>query len=630
MHLSIFTDELGLDLPKVIPYLKQWGLSYCDLRGLVFQKAAETLSDEELHKLKALLDENGLKVGCLQSSLGKVHLPDKQRLEEEMHKLDRLISASRILGCSLVRSFFFWQPPNGQQEKTGELAVRPDILSRVLGIFMPFAKKAKEAGLVLALENCGCTKEECFAMLDALDITGWGFAWDPKNTWMADKEEREQDFDGYINRLAKRTICIHVKSIGTISDDDGKAEYIPYEKIFSACVASGFDGPVSIETHNYDKSITNPEACSRILEVVKKAWPAAACGAQQEKSNLDAKTLKRDWADNPVKFVVVGLGMGHNRAKEINETSGIALYGVCDINEERAKRSSEAYGVPYRININEYLSDPKVEAVMILNETGYHADLACKALEAGKHVLLTKPMDMTLTACNEMITLAEKKKLLLAVDFCRRIRPSVQSLKKAVADDYFGKTLSATVSLRIRRTDEYLRENGGWRGTRALDGGVLSNQTVHHLDELIYCFGMPQRVRCDKYLQNHDIEMEDLALAVWEYSSGMVANIYATTCYPQETWYYQMEIHGTEGAYIHREGGAMDKPETKWFRNKSWSDNAPETVYCDWLNSMDNFAAVLRAKAPILASAEEGRQTVQVLSAMYSSAYEKNGMWVQI
>ena len=87
MFKSIFTDELGLDLPKAIPFLKEWGLTHCDLRGRIFQRPLEKLSDADLYEVRALLDREGLKVGCLQSSLGKVHLPDSVVLAEEAHKL---------------------------------------------------------------------------------------------------------------------------------------------------------------------------------------------------------------------------------------------------------------------------------------------------------------------------------------------------------------------------------------------------------------------------------------------------------------------------------------------------------------------------------------------------------------
>ena len=113
MKLSVFTDETGLDLEKAIPLIRKWGLNYVDLRSRIFQRPIEKLTDEQLADVKKLLDANGLKAACIQSSLGKVHLPDKERLKEENEKLDRIIAASQILECNLVRSFFFWQPQDG-------------------------------------------------------------------------------------------------------------------------------------------------------------------------------------------------------------------------------------------------------------------------------------------------------------------------------------------------------------------------------------------------------------------------------------------------------------------------------------------------------------------------------------
>ena len=631
MYKSIFTDELSLDFEKTIPYLKEWGLTHCDLRGQIFQLPFESLSDEQLFEVKELLSKNGLELGCLQSSLAKVHLPDKERLDQEMHKLDRIIRASEILNCKMVRTFFFWQPPNGQEKiGVGDFAVRPDVQAQVMELFLPFAEKAKEAGIIFAFENCGCTKEECFKMIDLLDVPGWGFAWDPKNSWMHDKEERNKDIDSYLQKMAKRTNCVHVKSIGTISDDNGNAEYIPYDKIFEALMEESFDGPVSIETHNYDTSITNTEACKQVLDVIKKAWPSAAPAAQQEKSSITYETIKREWANDPVRFGVVGLGMGNVRSAEMMKTSGIKLIQVCDVRMDRCKRTSEALKVPYIQDINEMLANPEIEAVMVMNESGYHSKLVIPALEAGKHVLVTKPMEMALDKCDNMIKTAKKHDRLFAVDFCRRLRPSVQSLKAAVANNFLGRPLSASVQLRVRRDMNYFNADGGWRGTRELDGGVLSNQTVHHLDEIIYTFGMPNEVRCNAWTQNHDIEMEDLGIATWKYDSGFVVNIYATTCFPQESWYYQLECHGTEGAYIHREGGIESNPINKYFRNGEWTDQFPYPAECQWINSMDNFAEVIRKGGNLLATPQEGRDAVKMILSMYESAYDRNGEWVRL
>lgn len=626
MFVSVFTDELSLDIRKTIPYLKEWGLQTCDLRGLVLHKGFEDLNEKELMEVKKLLDDNGLKVGCLQSSLGKVHLPEADRVQSEMEKLERIISASEILDCKLVRSFFFWQP---EKEFLGEFAIRPDLQARVMKIFLPFANRAKEGRLRMAFENCGCTQDECFKLLDLLDAPGWGIAWDPKNSWMQDKAERETGLDAYIKKMAKRTICLHVKSIGTISDDNGQAEYIPYDKIFEELVACGFTGPVSVETHNYNRSLTNIEATKRILDVVRKNWPKAAPGAQQERCSASQITV-REWSDNPVRFGIVGLGMGHNRAKEIVATPGLELVQVCDLRKERCMATSEACKVPCTLDFQEMLENPEVEVVMVMNETGRHAELGCRALDASKHVLMTKPLEMSVEECDRLIARAKKRNRLLAVDHCRRLRPSIQSLKRAVENHFFGRLFGVTACLKIRRDMKYFQSDGGWRGTRKLDGGVMSNQMVHHVDEILFAFGMPSECRCDVWRQNHEIEMEDLGSSVWKFPSGMVANLYATTCFPQESWYFRMEVHGSDGAYLHSEGGPDESPVTKYWKDGQWSDTVPFPCECEWKNSMDNFAMVLRKGGRFLTTPEEGRNAVQVIHAMYESGYETEGGWVKL
>lgn len=624
MFKSIFSDELGLDFTKAIPYFKEWGLRHCDFRGRIFQKPIEDLTATQLREVRRILDDNGFKTGCIQSSLAKAHLPAAERMEVEKRKLEGIIRASEILECNLVRSFFFWQPP---VEELGDMAIRPDVFQKVMDAFLPFAEKAKAAGLRLAFENCGCTSAECFALLDALDIEGWGFAWDPKNHWLRDKAERERDLEAYLLRHAKRAICLHVKSIGTIPEFS--EELIPYKRIFEICEALGLKGPVSVETHNQDKTQSDIEISHRVLKAVDAAWPAAASGAQQESVSISASNAVRAWAGDPLRFAVVGLGMGHNRAIEISKTPGVKLVSVCDLVDERARRTAEACGVPGVSDFQKQLDDPSVEAVFILNETGRHHELACRALEAGKHVLLTKPMDITLSACDKMIALAKRKNRVLAVDFCRRVRPSVLSLKRTVESGWMGRLLSGSVSLRLFRDMDYFKANGGWRGTKALDGGVLCNQNIHHTDEMVFCLGVPEKVRCDVWRQSHDIEMEDLGCAVWQYASGLVLTIYATTSFPQSTWYYQYELHGAEGVCIHREGGPLSAPEDRCYKTE-WKTGFPERVESPWLNSMDNFAAALRTGAPLLCSAEDARRTQSVLVAMYESAYERQGAWTDV
>ncbi|PIZ40412.1 MAG: hypothetical protein COY42_21340 [Armatimonadetes bacterium CG_4_10_14_0_8_um_filter_66_14] len=623
MFPSIFTDELGIDLVEGIPHLKSWELQAVDLRGRVFGKAAESLAPEKLPDLRKLLTDNDMRVGCLQSSLAKVHLPNARRQAAEAEKLEGIIRAADALDCRLVRSFFYWQPP---PELEGELAVRPDEQQRVADMFGPLAERAKGAGLVLAFENCGVTPEEVFTMLDLFDVPTWGLAWDVCNSW--DSDERRADEDAYIARMVKRALCVHVKAKKAV---EGTAdELIPYDKVLQLCDNAGVQGSVAAETHNPDRSVSNVEMSRRVVEVIQKAWPTAAPGGRGEKRK-SAKGVARPWEREPVGFAVVGLGMGHSRAKQITTTPGTELIGVADLVAERAQRTGEALGVSHTTDFRELLDNEAVEVVMVMTETGNHAEVALQALETGKHVLTTKPMETSVEKCDAMIRKADDQGRLLAVDFDRRNTVGVLTLKKAVADGAFGKLLAGSFTLKILRAMDYFNANGGWRGTRKLDGGgVLSNQSIHHLDELIYTLGMPARVRANIWTQTHAIEAEDLGSAAWLYDDGLLVTYNATSSYPHATWFYQYELHGDQGAFFEASGGPFDQVLTRWFLEGVWSDKGPEPAEPEWLNSMDNFAAAVRTGVPLSCDGRDGRRSRAVLDAMYRSALEADGAWIDL
>jgi len=623
MFLSIFSDELGMDVAQAVPVIKSWELDCVDFRGLVFGKGIHALDGEQLLRLRQLLDAHGMKTGCLQSSLAKVHLPDVPRQRAERDKLEGLIRAAEALDCRLVRVFHFWQPA---KEERGQLAVRPDMLQRVLDQFGPLAERAKAAGLVLAFENCGVTPDEVFAVLDALAVPTWGMAWDVANTWNC--EERDRDEAAYIRRMVKRTKALHVKAHGAV---EGVAPFmIPYDKVLHACHNAGMEGPVSIETHNPDQTVSNVDRSRQVLDTLRKAWPTAAPGSSTY-VEPSSQGVKREWEDRPVGFVVVGLGMGHENARKVVKTPGCRLIGVCDLVESRARNSGEAYKVPFNTDFRAWLSRDDVEAVYVVTETGNHAAVATEALRAGKHVLVTKPMEATVAACDRMIAAAEENGVLLAVDFGRRFTPEMLTLRRAVADGAFGRLLSGECSLRIRRTMAYFREHGGWRGTRKLDGGgVFSNQAIHHIDDVVFALGLPAKVRADVWTQAHEIEAEDLGVATWLYGNGLVLVLHATSSYPHSTWYMRLELAGDKGAYAHADDGPVGENWTRWYLDGAWREQAPNVVKSAWLNSADNFAAAIRTGAPLVCSGRDGRRSRAVLEAMYHSAYDGRGGWVDV
>jgi len=344
-------------------------------------------------------------------------------------------------------------------------------------------------------------------------------------------------------------------------------------------------------------------------------------------STRDDCTVPRDY--EPVRFVVVGLGMGAGRAKLITETPGARLLGVVDLNEERARKTGRELNVPHTLELQPWLENDQVDVVYVLTETGRHAAVACPALEAGKHVLLTKPMEASLAACDEMIRLAERHDRLLGVDFQMRFLPETLNIKAAMKHGTFGRLLAGQMSLRVLRTMEYFKQ-GAWRGTRRLDGGgVLSNQAIHHIDQLAFTVGIPARVRCELRTQAHDIEAEDLACALWEYADGCLLSVLATTSFPQDTWYTRLDLHGTAGAVTLAGGGDFDDPYQRWFVDGVWRQAPPVRAETHWLNAVDNFAAAVCTAAPLVCSGRDARRTQAVLEAMYSSGYTTRD-WVPV
>ena len=628
MYISIFSDELYKDIYDVLPILKEWGMTHVDFRGMINGKPIERQTDEELYALKAVLDCYGLKAGVIQSSLCKVHLPDAERQAKEMEKLEGVIRAANILGTKLVRSFFFWQHDQ-LDPACGELAMRPDALATVMEMFAPFAKRAKEAGLILGFENCGVTPDEVICVLEALNVPEWGMAWDVSNMFEY-LPEAKGDCVEYFTKALKYANMVHVKCRGVETLPQLKYKKVPWDRVLAGVAVTGKDMPVSIETHVPKESdLDKVETSRHVYEYIKKQIPAAAPGDM--KSALTPKVLfERPYANDPVRMVVVGLGMGKNRCAQIAKTSGIKLYGVCDLNEARAKEVADMYGVPYSTDINTFLRDQQVEVMYIVTPTGTHCDLAMECFAAGKHVLTTKPMDVTWQKCRQAIDMAKEKGLLFGVDFDLHFRGPLSELKNAVDGGFFGdKILGANITLNIRRDQAYYDENGGWRGTWALDGGgAFSNQGIHEIDRLITVLGVPQEVRAITARQSFDIEAEDYGSTEWRYANGCMARFAVTTSFLASSWYVRLEVYGEKGAYLNVSGGA-EGSIISWYRDGKWTAEAPFPYKREWQQGSDNFAYALRTGAPLKVTAEDGLRARYVLDKMYESA-RQDGAWVKV
>jgi sugar phosphate isomerase/epimerase len=251
MYVSIFSDELGLDLVEAIPRFKAWGLEYVDLRGKIFGKALEDMNRDEILEVRRLLDKAGLKVGCMESSIAKVHLPTDAAVIKEQHvKLENLLAASEVLECRLLRCFHFWQG----RYRTDGIRLEGSVMERVMELTRPLVEHANAGGLTVAFENCGARIREILAVMDSLGGCKAYLAWDPHNDWKEEAEGYGSE-QAYIKAIAPISKVIHVKAQMALPE---AGPVLPWATVLEELKRIGYRGPVSVETHAHEvKELTD-------------------------------------------------------------------------------------------------------------------------------------------------------------------------------------------------------------------------------------------------------------------------------------------------------------------------------------------------------------------------------------
>ena len=207
-------------------------------------------------------------------------------------------------------------------------------------------------------------------------------------------------------------------------------------------------------------------------------------------------------------------------------------------------------GVKPYYKLDEMLTDPAVDIVTICTPSGAHMDPAVAAANAGKHVVVEKPLEITLARCDAIIDACEKNGVQLCTIFPSRFSPANIALKEAIDDGRFGKLTLGDTYVKWWRTQQYY-DQGGWRGTWALDGGgAYMNQAIHNVDLLYWFMGDVAEVTgVTATLAHERIEVEDVGVAALQFKNGALGVIEATTAaYPGLL--KKTEIHGTEGSVI--------------------------------------------------------------------------------
>ena len=330
-------------------------------------------------------------------------------------------------------------------------------------------------------------------------------------------------------------------------------------------------------------------------------------------------------------FAILGAGMiaeYHARAIAANRESGARLAAIGHYNPPRFAEIESRFGVPC-LPEEELLSRSDVDVLCICTPSGQHAAQAIRAAQAGKHVLVEKPIATTLEDADAMIAACRKHGVTLGVAFQSRTKPVFQEIHRLIQAGELGELTLGLVNLPYYRPQGYY-EQAAWRGTWALDGGgVLMNQGIHQIDLLAWYMGDPVEVGAFAGTLHRQVEVEDTMTASLRFPNGAMAAINATTTaapgFPP-----RIELYGTRGG-LQVEGDAITRLSLD---GREPSPRSPDTQPAPAGAGADprgisaaghtalvaDFIQAVREQRPPLVDGTEGRRSLAIVLAVYRAA----------
>jgi UDP-N-acetyl-2-amino-2-deoxyglucuronate dehydrogenase len=332
----------------------------------------------------------------------------------------------------------------------------------------------------------------------------------------------------------------------------------------------------------------------------------------------------------PLRVGLVGCGsMGREHLHIMARIPDARLVGVCDHYEPGAQRAGAEYGVPYWTDLERFYTEAKPQAIHLCSPSGLHADQGIAAAERGIHVLSEKPLDLNLEKVDRLIALCDRQNVRLGCIFQRRMSRAMQTVQRAIADGSMGRLLSCSVAIKWWRSPEYY-QSSGWRGTWAMDGGVLANQGIHTLDQMVWMAGPVAEVEY-AHLETvrHQIEVEDFALVVVRFENGARGTIEATTCCRPDLA-SRIEIYGTNGSASFQDACVLSfgldgqdilpTLEDRGHLTGGGSEPMAISLAGHEAQIRDFYRAIIENRTPIV-DGREARASVDLLTKIYAKAF---------
>lgn len=328
-------------------------------------------------------------------------------------------------------------------------------------------------------------------------------------------------------------------------------------------------------------------------------------------------------------FALVGCGRIAKRHAELLGTGqipGAKLVAVCDSQPSRATEFGAKYRVPSFTALDEMLRMPGIDVVSVLTPSGQHAAPALAAAKSGRHVVVEKPMALTLDDADAMIRACDDGGVKLFVVKQNRFNVPVVKLRDALIAGRFGRLCLGTVRVRWCREQSYYDQDS-WRGTWELDGGVLANQASHHVDLLEWMMGEVSSVFAMGTTALAHIEAEDTAVVTLRFKNGALGVIEATTATRPRDLEGSISILG-EGGTVEIAGFAVNEMKTWSFKHAlpgdaevmdRYSVNPPNVYGFGHQAYYEHVVGCLTDGRRGLVDGLEGRKSLELIMAIYES-----------
>ena len=330
----------------------------------------------------------------------------------------------------------------------------------------------------------------------------------------------------------------------------------------------------------------------------------------------------------PIRFALVGSGaIAPTHARVITTLDGAQLAAIHSTSAFKGGELARQFGCVYHADYTTMLADPSVDAVVICTPSGTHAAQAIQAARAGKHVIVEKPLALTLEEADAVLRCCRENGVQLGTILQRRFSPGVVKLKRLIAEGRLGILRYAGCYAKLYRSQEYY-DSGSWRGTWQLDGGgVLMNHGIHYVDLLVYLAGPVKMVTARCATLGHErIEVEDTATALLTFANGAMGVMEATTnAWPGLS--SRIDLYGSEGSAVieNDELAFVSLKSGEEYRARPVSDQAgvssPAVADDCHAAQYAGIVASLQAGEPLAVDGREGRKALEIILAVYQSAY---------